>query len=202
VDTTGLGTKIREIREGRGLSHKDVWLASGVHPNTQSGIETGKHKPRPSTLQKLAEALDVSVEDLTGLPKDSAPPSADERRFSYLRGFEALTKATATRLQVALDSEGIDLDQVNQVAQLHEDLQKIATREIGLLRDPQSLPREELLSQEKVAAALDDLRSVIDEGYMAAINNAMGRRAEVQELGKLQSPTGASHKVEKTPRSA
>jgi hypothetical protein len=75
-------------------------------------------------------------------------------------------------------------------------------QEIGLLRSVQTLPEEELQAQERVAVSLDDLRSVIDQGYTAAINALQDRKAEVRDLGKLCSPEEASNRAETTPRSA
>lgn len=40
--------------------------ASGVTESTISRLENHKQEPRPSTMRKLAEALDVSVAELWG----------------------------------------------------------------------------------------------------------------------------------------
>ncbi len=54
---------LKEIRRQKGLSQKDLADESGVGQDTISGIESGRHEPRPSTLRKLAAALDVEVAD-------------------------------------------------------------------------------------------------------------------------------------------
>lgn len=67
---------LREFRRRRGWSQKDLANESGVGQDTISSIETGTHEPRPSTLRKLAEALDVEVADFfrePALPKAEAP---------------------------------------------------------------------------------------------------------------------------------
>jgi len=72
---------LREFRRQKGWSQKDLADASGVGQDTISGIEKGRHEPRPSTLRKLAEALDVEVADFfrePALPKAEAPTSPDE----------------------------------------------------------------------------------------------------------------------------
>ncbi len=185
--------KLRELREGRGLSQKDLADASSVHFNSISGIESGKRKPHPGTLRKLAAALDVEVEDLTGAPKGEASPSARtsaERRNSYLLGYEVLALNTAERLQESIDSSSADFELVEEVARLHEDLQRIAVEEIGLLQEVPLMPRGEVEAQQRVAAALDDLRSVVDSAYAAAISRARGQKAAVSSLGKLRNPKG------------
>jgi transcriptional regulator with XRE-family HTH domain len=56
--------RIREVRLLRGLSLEDLARESGVSESNISRIETHKQTPRPSTMRKLAAALNVSVEDL------------------------------------------------------------------------------------------------------------------------------------------
>jgi len=72
---------LKELRRRRGLSQKDLARESGVGQDTISGIESGRHEARPSTLRKLAEALDVEVEDFfreAAAPKGEAPGSLEE----------------------------------------------------------------------------------------------------------------------------
>jgi transcriptional regulator with XRE-family HTH domain len=72
---------LREFRRQRGWSQKDLADASGVGQDTISGIERGQHEPRPSTLRKLAEALDVEVADFfrePAVPLDEAPRGAGQ----------------------------------------------------------------------------------------------------------------------------
>jgi transcriptional regulator with XRE-family HTH domain len=56
--------RIREVRLLKGHSLEDLARKSGVSESNISRIETHKQMPRPSTMRKLAEALEVSVEDL------------------------------------------------------------------------------------------------------------------------------------------
>ena len=75
---------LRQWRRRKGWTQADLAREAGVHLETVSGIETGNHEPRPSTLQKLAGALGVEVEELFDSPKARAPTSlpkeADEER--------------------------------------------------------------------------------------------------------------------------
>ena len=71
---------VKEIRRRKGWSQKDLAEESGVGQDTISGIESGRHEPRPSTLRKLADALDVEVAEFfeesgRTSPKGSAPLS-------------------------------------------------------------------------------------------------------------------------------
>jgi transcriptional regulator with XRE-family HTH domain len=71
------GEKLRQIRQTRGLSQRDLPVAH----DTVSRIESGQRNPHPSTLRKLAEALGVEVRDFfeeVDTPKVVAPPSLAE----------------------------------------------------------------------------------------------------------------------------
>ena len=56
---------LKKLRGQRVLSLTDLAEKSGVNRITIHRIENGKQKAMPRTLRKLAEALQVSVEELT-----------------------------------------------------------------------------------------------------------------------------------------
>ena len=77
----GIGQRLREERQLRGWSQRDLARETGVNPDTISGIETEQHEPRPSTLRKLAEGLGLEVRDFfaePALPKAEAPREAGQ----------------------------------------------------------------------------------------------------------------------------
>ena len=53
-----LGEKIAQRRQRLMLSQQDVADAIGMSKQTISRIETGKHRPYPRTLRKIAKVLD------------------------------------------------------------------------------------------------------------------------------------------------
>jgi quercetin dioxygenase-like cupin family protein len=61
---TGIGLRIRMLREQRNLSQRELARLSDLSPNTLSLIERAKTSPTASTLQKLAAALGVTVSAL------------------------------------------------------------------------------------------------------------------------------------------
>ena len=70
-----IGQRLREERQLKGWSQRDLARQTGVNTDTISGIETAQHEPRPSTLRKLAEGLGIEVRDLfmePALPKAQA----------------------------------------------------------------------------------------------------------------------------------
>jgi transcriptional regulator with XRE-family HTH domain len=94
---------VKEIRRRKGWSQKDLAEESGVGQDTISGIESGRHEPRPSTLRKLADALDVEVADFfrePAVPLDEAPREAG--RLSAID-----VALDAARRQIALEKQGM-----------------------------------------------------------------------------------------------
>lgn len=60
-----MNDNLRRLRERRALSLTDLARISGVNRITIHRIETGKQKPMPKTIRKLAEALKVEIEEFT-----------------------------------------------------------------------------------------------------------------------------------------
>ncbi len=94
--------RLREQRELRGWTQKDLARESGVSARSIAGYEAGSGA-RPPTVRKLSEALGVEISDLVGereAPKAPAPPSqqltlngllAEERRnFATVREIKHL----------------------------------------------------------------------------------------------------------------
>lgn len=56
--------KIRQLRERKGVGLRELARLSGVGLATLSRIESGEGNPRLNTLIRLAEVLDVSIQEL------------------------------------------------------------------------------------------------------------------------------------------
>jgi transcriptional regulator with XRE-family HTH domain len=84
---------LKALREARGFSQRDLAHMSGVAQPTVGQLERGERKARPSTLRKLANALELEPSALlsTEQPTTAAEPAKDEmsgrpkeyRRWSY-----------------------------------------------------------------------------------------------------------------------
>ena len=57
---------LKILRKKRNLTQKDVADAIGITFQTYSYYETGRTKPTPETLCKLADFFDVTVDELLG----------------------------------------------------------------------------------------------------------------------------------------
>jgi transcriptional regulator with XRE-family HTH domain len=63
-------SKLAQLRKAKGWSQQDLGVRAGIHAITVSEIERGATDPKQSTLERLAQALDVPVADLlNGEPK-------------------------------------------------------------------------------------------------------------------------------------
>jgi len=59
-----LGKNIKRIRERKKMSQGDICRALGFDRAQMSNIESGKGNPTLATIEKIAQALDVAIEDL------------------------------------------------------------------------------------------------------------------------------------------
>jgi len=55
---------LRRMRELRALSQRDLAAKADLNTATVNRIEAGHHKPRPSTIRKLAQVLQVDPAEL------------------------------------------------------------------------------------------------------------------------------------------
>jgi transcriptional regulator with XRE-family HTH domain len=99
---------VKEIRRRKGWSQKDLAEESGVGQDTISGIESGRHEPRPSTLRKLADALDVEVADFF---REPAVPLAEAPKAGRPTIADVISDAADRQLALERRVEGTMLDQ-------------------------------------------------------------------------------------------
>lgn len=59
-----VGRNVRRARHDRGLSQEELADRAAVHQTYLSGVERGRRNPTVTVLQKIAEALDLDIEDL------------------------------------------------------------------------------------------------------------------------------------------
>ena len=62
LDRTRIGTRIREIREERGIDAKDLAKLAGIDAANLSRIENGKYSVGLDILSKIATALGKKVD--------------------------------------------------------------------------------------------------------------------------------------------
>ena len=58
------GKRLKELREEQGLSQERLAEQAGLHRTTEGKIERGNRWPEAETIEKLANVLDVSYQEL------------------------------------------------------------------------------------------------------------------------------------------
>ena len=65
-----LATNIRRLRESHNMSQQQIAKLSGIPRPTWASLETGTANPTLAVLTKAASALNVSIEELIGAPRN------------------------------------------------------------------------------------------------------------------------------------
>jgi transcriptional regulator with XRE-family HTH domain len=59
-----IGEKLKDLRIRRALTQEELAAAAGIGKNTVNRLELNLTEPRPPTLRKLAQALEVDPAEL------------------------------------------------------------------------------------------------------------------------------------------
>ena len=62
--------RVKAVREAKNMTQQMVADAAGISRPFLVDIEKGRRGAKPETWQKIADALDVKVEDLHEVPDD------------------------------------------------------------------------------------------------------------------------------------
>jgi transcriptional regulator with XRE-family HTH domain len=101
-------SELAKIRRSKGFSQRSLAEAADMSPSSIYEIETGRRKPNPSTLKKLAAALGVEVVDLLEeeeRPKATAPKSPKEWLRAHNARLLSLTEEELVNIFAALYSD-------------------------------------------------------------------------------------------------
>lgn len=66
-DNLGLGENIKQLRKNKGLTQKELGELIGVKAITIRKYESNEREPNFETLYKIADVLEVSINDLLGI---------------------------------------------------------------------------------------------------------------------------------------
>jgi len=76
-----IGQRIRELRKKHYWTQRELGAKAGIEPKNIGGYESGRLKPSRKTLEKFAQALEVSVEELIAsdarADRSTAPDDAE-----------------------------------------------------------------------------------------------------------------------------
>lgn len=96
--------RLKELREAKGWSQEQLAKRADLSQPVITKSECGKNSPRSRVLDKLAEALDCSLDYLHGRGPEYASPSsaAAEMAFDIFARQQALTDEQRERCRRAL----------------------------------------------------------------------------------------------------
>jgi len=98
------GERLRELRKARGYTQEQLANKIGVAKTTITGYEKNNREPNVLTITKLAQALDVSGNELICVATTDAPilaRSPDE--ITLLRDYRRLTPQGKAYIRQTLD---------------------------------------------------------------------------------------------------
>lgn len=80
-EPTGFGRRLREVREGKSMTQKQLADAAGIHVNTVARLEREEQEPAWPLVLKLGKALGVDCTVFTSAPEPAgdSPESASAR---------------------------------------------------------------------------------------------------------------------------
>ena len=86
-------TQFRKLREAAGYKSQQAFAdAFGVPQSTVGGWESGKRYPRRTTLIRLAQFSDVSIDELLGNADTNASEEKDQKSQPLVNADEGLTE--------------------------------------------------------------------------------------------------------------
>ena len=68
--TQKVGSRIKSLRNSRGLSQEKLALKAGIDRTYLAGIESGKRNATITSLEKVVSALDISLSDFFDFDKN------------------------------------------------------------------------------------------------------------------------------------
>lgn len=91
---------LKNARERKGMSQKDVAEEIGVAKSTYSLYESGNREPNVQTIKRIADVLNVSADDLLGLNDEPITIAAHfdgdeytEEELDEIKKFAAFVKS-------------------------------------------------------------------------------------------------------------
>lgn len=130
-----IGDKIKQIRKQAGLTQKELAEQLGTTQQNLAQYENGKRRPKIETIEKIADALEVSIYNLMEFDEDYSI-SEKKRMIKYLRQLESginhieMSDFVMTGLMYQLNDKGQDkaIEQVELLTKIPE-YQRITSEE-------------------------------------------------------------------------
>ncbi len=91
-----IGKRIRNLREKQGLSNRQLAVKAGISQPVMNRIENNNRKADIETLEKICEALGITLVDFFSTDEEEMPPE-------YLRLMQNAKNLTPKQLKILND---------------------------------------------------------------------------------------------------
>jgi transcriptional regulator with XRE-family HTH domain len=201
--------EVRRLRKLKGLTQVELAELAGVSAYTVTEIETGHREPRPSTLRKLADALDAEVADF--FPKAPSRSSAEpppeevsekERRLSYLRITRLLADKMRDRWEKTIERNTFRYEEWNEAAEVAIEMDQALGEAIpvALWRSGNEwLPKEERSGLGYAFVSIEDLKRTIERASHA-YQSRFGEEGVPNDVGDLSAVRARLNQETRTPQ--
>ncbi len=205
--------RIRQLRTERGLSQAKLAVMAGMDPATFNRLEQGKGNPNLRTLERVADALEVSVADLLEeeAGKADAPPSPkpervseEKRRLSYLRFSKLQIERMRERWEEATRGNTFSYEEWNEAAEVAIEMEAAFAEAIPVAvyaTGEEWLPREEWAAVAEVLGNITVLKRDIEHAFYVYRSRfgEKGVPAHIKDLSAIQEQrkrtTGAAQRT-------
>ncbi len=100
-----IGDNIKQIRTAKGLSQKEVTINAGLDTAQYSRIENGKTDPSVTTLERIANAMGVSLAQIFAATEEFKEiSSVDKTLMEKVNLMESLTDIEKQAIYTMLDA--------------------------------------------------------------------------------------------------
>lgn len=130
-----IGEKIKAHRKRVGLSQKELGQKLNVSQQHIAQYESGKRTPKLDTIQKIATALNISVNDLLESPLDDSPLYQVLKNVDYSDSPVSRNFINAQLTVQVHDWQQIDIELVKTFKKLNEDGKAVAVERIEELTE-------------------------------------------------------------------
>lgn len=94
-----IATNLKQIREAKKLTQREVWEAAGIGKSSLTAYEAGRSDPTGDTIVRLARALGVTTDELLLTEQER---TVSEDLAPILKRFEALPAEYRNQARIAV----------------------------------------------------------------------------------------------------
>ncbi len=190
---------IKRERARRRWSLRELAVRSGVPAGTISGVERGQREPQILTLAKIADALEVDVEELTSSPKAPSRPSpaapeevpTEERLLSYVWSQKLQVEQMRERWEAAAEQNTFSYEAWNEAAEVAIEIERAFADAVPVAiyaTGEKWLPREEWDAVSELLGNITVLKMTIEHAFHAYQSRfgKEGAPAHIKDLSAIQ----------------